>query len=420
MIPRWIPRRIPRRIPRLLAPLLALLGAPLAGAAPLTLEEARSIAVEQAIAVERASAARDAARADAWSATAGALPAVTGFASANTGAGFTPFGFERPVATQYGVGARGSWALLAPSDWAAARAARRGLDGQEAMVRWAMVEARRDVTAAYAAALGAAGQRDAMTRAAADAARSADAVASLSDAGIRPRADAALARADAAALEADRLAAEWSVDARCAELMALLRQDVSQPCELAPASWEPPGHGPSAHPALEAARAALAQAGALRGQSISALLPSVDATGTAAWYATDAGSVGAGWSAGLELTAPVLASGAGRAGVQAADAGERIAALELEDQERALRAALFGSEARHTAAISALAARREALDAAEGALDRVDEAYRSGFADLTDLLTARRARDTAAVALALADTELGAALAELEAARGVW
>lgn len=397
--------------------LLFSLGLP--HAAPLTLTEARAVASEQAVAVERARALADAASADAWAATAGALPSVTGFASASTGAGFTAFGFERPVTTQLGLGAQGSWALLSPADWAAARAARRGAVGQEAMVRWAMVEARRDATAAFAATLAAQRQEDALVSATENARDNLSAVSELVAAGLRRPVDESLARSEMTAREADRLAASWTAQARCAELMALLRGEVGAPCELLGPAWSEPVDGPAAHPALQAAEAALSEAAALRGQSVVSLLPSVSANGVAAWYAADDGG-GPGWSAGLEMSAPLTTSGAGRAGVQIAAARERVAALALEEQERSLRVALVSAEARHDAALSALDARRAALEAAREAASLSDEGYREGFVSQTALLAARQARDAAAVALTRAEAELGIALGELEAARGVW
>ncbi|TNE87499.1 MAG: hypothetical protein EP330_18725, partial [Deltaproteobacteria bacterium] len=211
----------------------------------------------------------------------------------------------------------------------------------------------------------------------------------------------------------------WRATAACAELRALLREDPSGTCDLAAPAWNEPLDGPGSHPALDAAQAALASARATTVGTTSALAPTVTASGTAAWYATDGGSGGFGWNAGAEATVPLFGSGSGYADVASARANATTAELALEEQERSLRVALATGEARHTAAKSTLEARRAAAEAAEEALVLIEERYRAGTASLVEWMDARQARDTAAIALAAAEAEVGTALAELEAARGV-
>ena len=82
--------------------------------------------------------------------------------------------------------------------------------------------------------------------------------------------------------------------------------------------------------------------------------------------------------------------------------------------------ALVGAEARYTAAIDVVDAQRASLTASERALHLTQRRFDEGLENLTTLLDARRTRDTAAVSLAAAEGAAGGALAELEAARGVW
>jgi outer membrane protein TolC len=399
-----------------LSPLLLLV----AGSAwALSLEEVRATATDQAVAVEQARATRDAAEARAWVATAEGLPAVVGFGSVNTGAGFTAFGFPRPVQTQAGAGVRGSWTLISPAAWGAARAARQTATGQGAMVGWAMVEARRSATGGFSATRGAQEVVRALEQGEEDAKRAAEGVGAQVEAGLRPHADAARAAAEVAALQADLAAARGAAEARCAELQALLRMEITTACELEGPGPERAADGPGAHPAMAAARATLGAAGASRSAATGGLLPTLSADGTAAWYTTDEGGGGAGWSTGLDLTVPLMASGAAARGVAAARAEEAVARLSLEDQERALRVALASADARVRAAREARRARRVAGDAADAALELVAERYANGLSPLTDWVDARRQRDAARVALAQAEAELGIAIAELEAARGV-
>lgn len=385
----------------------------------LSLDEARATATDQAVAVEQARATRDAAEARAWVATAEGLPAVVGFGSVNTGAGFTAFGFPRPVQTQAGAGVRGSWTLISPAAWGAARAARQTASGQGAMVAWAMVEARRSATSAFSATRGAQDVVTALEQGQADAERAAEAVSAQVQAGLRPPADGARASAEAAALKADLAAARGTAQARCAELQALLRMEITASCTLDGPGAEQPAEGPGAHPALTAAQATLGASGAARSAATGALLPTLSADGTAAWYTTDEGGGGAGWSTGLDLSVPLMASGAAARGIAAARAEEAVARLSLEDQERALRVALASADARLRGAREARRARVAARDAADAALQLVAERYANGLSPLTDWVDARRQRDAARVAFALAEAELGAAIAELEAARGV-
>ena len=385
----------------------------------LGLDEVRATATQQAVAVEQARAARDAASARAWIATAESLPSVVGFGSVNTGAGFTAFGFPRPVQTQAGAGVRASWTLLSPSAWGAARAARQTATGQDAMVAWAMVEARRAATTGFSETRGAQAVLDALATARDDAAEAADAVRGQVEAGLRPAADAARAEAELATLEAELAAARGDARTRCAALLALLRQPVEDDCVLEGPDPGPPEVGPSSHPALDAARATL---GARRGSEAAArgqVLPSLQGTGSAAWYTTDQGGGGVGWSTGLDLSVPLLAAGAGAKGIAAARAETAVVELALEDQERALRVALASAEARLAAASAAHQARARALEAAEAALALTGARYANGMAPLTDWVDARRQRDAASVARARSTAELGSAIAELEAARGV-
>lgn len=385
----------------------------------LTLDEARSRATDQAVAVEQARAHRDAAAARAWVASAESLPAVVGFGSLNTGSGFTAFGFPRPVQTQAGAGVRATWALLSPSAWGAATAARQTAIGQEAMVAWSMVEARRSATAGFTAVRGSQAVLHALDTARADAAQAADAVRAQVAAGLRPEADAARAAAEEAGLEADVAAARGTAAARCASLEALLRQPITGICSLTGPGPGNAGDGPASHPALDAARATLGAQLGTQAAAAGRLLPMLSSTGTAAWYATDEGAGGPGWSTGIDLTIPLTTLGAGARGVAAARAETSVARLALEDQERALRVALAAAEARVLAARQALSARAQSREAAGSALTLVAERYRTGLAPLTDWIDARRQRDNAAVAQADAEAELGAAIAELEAARGV-
>ncbi|MCB9741167.1 MAG: TolC family protein [Alphaproteobacteria bacterium] len=393
----------------------------LSAAWALDLDEAREAAVRQSLDVERAAAQAEAARADAGVAVSSTLPSVAGFATANTGAGYTSFGFPRPVKSQYGVGLQASWTVVDPAAWTAAAAARRSAEGQEAMAEWAMVQARREATVLYTATRSAQAEREAWGRAVEDAQEATRATASLVDAGMRPASDLAQLRA-AEAIARSRLAdAEGRAAARCAELMGLLREPATGPCSLEPTlDLEAAPRPDRAHPALRAASAAqLASRAGLRSTMLS-YGPSVDLSATAAQYLVTGGEPGPGWSAGVSLSVPLVASGMGVQAWKGADAELREATLALEAQERDLEVAQLSAQAQLDAARASLAAQRAASEAADEALRQVDERYRAGLTGVTEWLDARRVRDDAAAGLAQAEAALGAAVAELEAATGVW
>jgi outer membrane protein TolC len=151
---------------------------------------------------------------------------------------------------------------------------------------------------------------------------------------------------------------------------------------------------------------------------VGGFLPTLDLDAGAAWYRADDGG-GPGWSAGADLAVPIFASGLRAAELDAADAALAEARLTLEGERLRLLAALAAAEVRHSAAQEALQAREEAVTAAQAAQELVQARYQTGVDDLTTLLQARQAWEQAAVARARAEAELGAALAALEAARGV-
>ena len=104
---------------------------------PLDLDEARRLAADRALEVSLARWDAEGARGAFAQWTGAALPSITGFFDVSTGAGRTAFGFDRPVATQWGLGVSASLGLVDPATWAAAVAARRSQRGQEATVAWA-------------------------------------------------------------------------------------------------------------------------------------------------------------------------------------------------------------------------------------------------------------------------------------------
>lgn len=385
----------------------------------LTLEEAREAAARQSLALERARATADQAQAATWSTLSASLPAVTAFASLNTGAGLTPFGFPRPVRTQTGLGLEGSWQVVDPSGWAAAGAARANAQGQEAMVDWALVEARRQATAAYALALAAQQRAEVLEQSHADARRAAEATAALVHAGLRPEVDAQRLLAEAETARALWIQAQGDARARCAELQGLVREPLTGTCTLAPPSWGAPLTAPGEHPALRAAEAALVASRRLTQSEALGAAPSVGASGTVARYAVDDGA-GVGWSVSVEATQPLLAGGAAAAQLDGARAAERAAQIELESQEQALDIARISAEARLEAAQAGLEAQRAARAAAERAFADLDSQHRAGLVGDLEWLEARRARDQAALGEVAAQAEQGLALAEVEAARGVW
>lgn len=386
----------------------------------LELDEARLLAKEKASAVELARAETDAAEAAARADAGALLPQVTGFADVTVGSGYTAIGFERPVPWQAGVGARGTWTLIDPGRWAAAAAARRTARGQAALLAWARVQARRDATSAYASVHGSTAVADALVGAAEDAARSAEAVADLVRAGVRPPADAARARADAQDLRARAEAARGEVDVACAQLQALLDHTVDGRCTVDAVAFEShePAAGPADHPALVAFDQAV-RASRARGTAAAwAHLPTVSADGTAAFYAVPE-RTGPGWSATVSVDVPLTAPTTGVGDVAEARATTARAEADLDRQVRDLAVATVQARARLRAARRVLEARQAGVEAATEAWRRVDARFAQGLVDLTTWLDARRARIEADVALHRARAELGVALAEVEAAAGV-
>ena len=399
---------------------VALLLVHTASAATYTLPGVRQAATARAIEVEQAAAAADAADAQAVSVRAGALPSIVGSASGSVGAGFTAFGFPRPVQRQLGVGVDASWLLVAPETWAAGSSARLTAEGRHAMQAWTQVTARARATELYTAALAAQKELAARQTALVDATEAEKAVQALVTTGIRPPSHAAQARASLATVHAELANAEWIAHARCAELQALLREpaDAAPQCVLAEVDWAPPKEGPASHPALDAAAMALAGSEANKKSAVMALVPTLGLSAGAAWYRADQGG-GPGWSAGADLAVPLFASGSAKAQITVAEAQVHSTRLALEAQELQLRVALRTATIRLKAAEQGVAARQVALGAAQEALDMVKARYSAGMDSLTDWLTSRQARDAAAVALARAEAERGAAHAALESARGV-
>ncbi|MEL6348608.1 MAG: TolC family protein [Myxococcota bacterium] len=391
----------------------------LSSAFALDLKEAREIAVRRSLQVERAEAQAQAAQADHRALLSGNLPSVVGFAYVQTGAGLTPFGFERPVQGLTGFGFDASWRLVSPSGWTATAAARRTAQGQQATAQWAMVLARQAATNAYALALAAKEEADAWDRATADAQAAADAAESLVEAGLRPPADAARARADAEATRATALEARGRAQARCAELQGLLRSEVTGRCDLSPVRWDTPRDNPQEHPALTAAQEA-ARAQVLQAASTKlGLAPDLLATSRVAEYNAGEG-FGLGWQAELRAEMPLTTSGAQLQAIRAAEARAETAAADLETQRLDLSIARVSAEAQYDAARAGVDARIASLDAAQAAYTLIDERYRAGLSGATEWLDARRVRDTAAAALAQSRAQLGVALASVEAARGVF
>lgn len=404
--------------------LLLLLSTRLAVAAPLSLEQARAVAVEHSLEVEAAAARATAARGDAIATWSGHLPSISAFATGSIGSGRTAFGFDRPVGTQVGVGLSGTWALVAPSSWQAAAAARQTARGKEAMALWARVEARRAATVAFADVLAATQAVSAWQTALADAQEGATAVAALVEVGTRPPADGARAQAEAAAIEARLRAAEGTEATACASLKGLLRTDPAAACSLETPQWTTlsvPRAAPEAdHPALDAARAALQATQAELTGAWLERAPTVSASGTAAAYAADGSDLGPGWSAGIDIDLPLLAGGSIAGGIQGDRGRADAAQAELDAQLRDLSVARVGAEGRFRAALAGVSAQQAALDAAQAAYELVDQRFDAGLTPLQDWLAVRRDRDTAAVNMAEARREQLSALAALEAARGVW
>lgn len=383
------------------------------------LETTRTRATDHAIEVARSEAARRSASGAVWTSTAGSLPDIDLFASMSTGAGLTQFGFERPVASQLGVGVNGSWRLLDPSGWAGALAAHHSHQGQRAMVDWARVSARRDASLAFAALWQATAEEEVWRTAAVDAQRAADGLTSLVDSGLRPAADGARARAQAAQLDALAREAEGEVTGRCAELQALLREPIDGVCTLVEPGEVEPKSAQGVHPALVAAEQALRAAKNDRTSAVLSLAPTVDATGTVGQYVAG-GQSGVGWSAGLQATLPVVSGGGSIGANQSARADVDAADLALEAQTLELTAAALRAEARWRAVLASNEALEVAVAAADQAMVLVEARYQQGLEGLEAWQSARRTRDEARLARARGQVARLQALAELESVRGVW
>lgn len=399
--------------------MLLLWWATASGAWALDLDEARARAESRALAVERAEAAADVARGDATAAVEAALPSVQGFAGVSTGAGQTSFGFQRPIATQIGLGARLSWTALDPSTWARATQARREAEGKRAMVDWARVDARAAATSVYARTLGAQAEVDALGEMLTHATHTEEVVGSKVDVGLVPAVDGLRAQAETATTRARLAEARGRLAASCAELQALLGDPVDGACRLDAVAWDAPRPVTGDHPALVAFAAVLDASAAGRRAAGWALGPVVDVDGTVAHYIVPGTSSGLGWSVGAELTVPIVPGDGRWGGLGIARGLARDAEVALEEQRRALSVAEVAAARRHAAAVEALTAREAALTAARQALDAADEEYGVGRSSVVDLLSARAAWGEALLARAAAVTEVGEALAALEAARGV-
>ncbi|MCO4768975.1 MAG: TolC family protein [Deltaproteobacteria bacterium] len=382
------------------------------------IDEARARVERHALTVALARWDREAAQADVARWTGAALPSIAGFVSLSVGAGLTPFGFPRPVASQAGVGVSGSVRLLDVSTWAAAASARRSLRGQEATVGWARVQAREQATQLYAVVVGEQAVARALEEARSSAEEDARAVDELVAAGLRPSADAARTRSEVLDLRARSIEARGRATAACAALQDLMAVEVNGRCVLQPLLEIEPGEGPLTHPALVAAAEAVAAAQAAQVSAIGAQLPVVEASGQVAAYAIESGG-GPGWSAGLDVNVPLRILNEGRGEVMAATAARGRADTALAGQRRALDAARVGAEARFEAARVSVVAREGSVEAAAAALKLVQERYRAGLSNVSALLDARRAEVDARVGLARSRAARWAALASVESARGV-
>ncbi len=128
---------------------------------------------------------------------------------------------------------------------------------------------------------------------------------------------------------------------------------------------------------------------------------------------------GFGWSATFDVQVPLTLATGGLGDVKAAKADVARAQSQLADQARTLDMTRLSAEANHRAALAALEAREGALRAAEAAWTQVDARYRAGLVGVNEWLDARRARSEGEIALVEARAQVGIALAEVEAARGV-
>lgn len=387
---------------------------------PLSLDEARRLATTRALEVSLARWDAEAARGTFAQWTGAALPAITGFFDLSTGAGRTASGFDRPVATQWGLGLRGSVGLVDPATWAAAAAARRTQRGQEATVDWARARARERATALFSLVGTEHRVARALDSAQQDAAADADAVAAFVDAGLRPSSDRDRTRAEAMDLAARAIEARGRAVAACAALQDLLALGVDGACELGDLPESPsPSESTGEHPALRASAEALAAAKASRVSALAAQLPTLSADGTVGAYGSPDEAPGVGWSAGGSVDVPLRVLTEGRGELISARAAEERAEDQLAGQRRSLDAARIGAEAEWQAAVASRGARRGSLDAADAALRMIQERYRAGLDDVSALLDARRARVDAEVGLLRAEARLWSALATVEAARGV-
>jgi outer membrane protein TolC len=390
-------------------------GPPFAG----DLDEARARATRRAVSVEIALASADQARGEASAWTGRALPALSLFSQLGVGAGFTPFGFERPVPWQIGLGMRGSWSVVDPAGWAAATAARRTARGRDALVAWSRAQARRDAAVAYTQAWSAGRAAELLGASAADARASEAAIADQVAAGVRPAVDASRARADALDLEAMALSAAGEAIAACARLQALIDVPVSGRCALPDPPDRRPVEAPDRHPALIAAEEALGAARSTGDRARFAHVPTLGADGTVAEYIVAERGTGVGWAANVTVDVPLTIATSGPGDLAIARAQIRRAEAELDGQERDLASAALAAGARLSASQGALAARRSALRAAEDAWARTDERYRQGLDGITPWLDARRVRIQAEVALVYAVADVVTATAEVEGVGGV-
>ncbi len=403
----------------LAAALSGLLAGP-AAADPLTLDVARTRATAEALEVSLARWDAVAATGTLQRSVGAALPSIAGFVAGSAGAGFTSFGFERPTAAQVGVGVTGRFVIVDPSTWAAATAARRTWEGREATVGWVRVEARRRATSLFATARAEQRVAEALEKAALDAGEEAAAMAALVEAGLRPAADAERGRAQQLDFAARASEARGRAVAACAALQELMNVDIDGRCTIEALPVAPaPAEGPDEHPAIRAARAAVAASTASRSATLAGLLPTVAVDGTAAHYTVPGRVGGFGWGIGFSVDIPLRIVREGRGELTEAAAAKGRAERSLEGRRRELRAAAVSADAQWEAARAAVAARRGSLSAADAALRLVQERYRTGLTPVTDLLDARAARADAAVGLHRAEATLWAALAAVEAARGV-
>lgn len=391
----------------------------LTAAFALDLDTARERATAQALGVERAQAAAVEARGDTIAAIEAAMPAIEAFANASTGAGQTAFGFPRPIAAQFGLGARLGWTALDPAAWATATGARQVATAARATEAWARVDARASATAGYASAWATQQERAVLAQLAEDAERLAAVVSERVSAGLAPTVDAQRLTAEVATATARHADADARSVRSCAALQSLIGDPIDGECELEPPIWPTPGEGPRLHPALDALGALLDAAASGHRASAWALGPVLSVDGSVAHYIVPGTGSGPGWSLGAEASIPLLNAGGSWGGLTAARARVRDAEAAVEEQRRALAAVQIAAARRHAAATTALGARTMAVEASNAARLASEELYLAGVHDLTDLLAARATWAEARVAEAAAHAERGAALAELESARGV-